>query len=106
MAIFDPQQSVVDSQSGVTVMTTVMSIPSPNAYEWCVNTSAIDPFTKSLLANNEDGNLYRWDFTSNLLTEKIELATTQTGTAYTPTVVGVDGTVYAINHGVLFAVGR
>ena len=106
MAIFDPQQSVVDSQSGVTVMATVMSIPSPNAYEWCVNTSAIDPFTKSLLANNEDGNLYRWDFTSNLLTEKIELATTQTGTAYTPTVVGVDGTVYAINHGVLFAVGK
>jgi hypothetical protein len=75
-------------------------------YEWCVNSAAVDPFTKSVLANNEDGNLYRWDLTSNQLTESIALTTSDTGEAYTPTVIGVDGIVYAINRGNLFAVGK
>jgi hypothetical protein len=106
MAILDPQQGVLDSQSGVTVMTTVLTIPSPSPLEWCVNSAAVDPFSKSIIANNEDGNLYRWDLTSNQLTQSVALTTTQSGQAYTPTVVGVDGTVYAINHGQLFAVGK
>jgi hypothetical protein len=106
MAILDPQQGVLDSQSGVTVMAAVLTIPSPVQKEWCVNSAAVDPFSKSVLANNEDGNLYRWDLTSNQLTESIALTTLQIGEAYTPTVIGVDGTVYAINHGVLFAIGQ
>jgi hypothetical protein len=28
------------------------------------------------------------------------------GEAYTPTIIGSDGTAYAINHAVLFAIGR
>jgi hypothetical protein len=106
MAILDPQQGVLDPQSGVTVMAAVLTIPSPVEKEWCVNSAAVDPFSKSVLANNEDGDLYRWDLTSNQLIESIALTTIQTGEAYTPTVIGVDGTVYAINHGVLFAVGQ
>ena len=106
MAILDPQQGVVDPQSHVTVMAPILTIPSPSGLEWCVNSAAVDPFTKSVLVNNENGWLYRWDLTSNQLTESIALTADQSGQAYTPTVIGVDGIVYAINHGVLFAVGR
>jgi hypothetical protein len=72
--------------------------------EWCINTAAVDPFTKSILANSEDGKLYRWDLTSNTLSEKITLST-GIGEAYTPTVIGSDGTAYAINDAILDAIG-
>ena len=72
--------------------------------EWCINTAAVDPFTKSILANNEDGKLYRWDMATNTLTQPVTL-TAGIGEAYTPTVIGPDGTVYAINNAILFAVG-
>src|SRR6202142_152786 len=73
--------------------------------EWCINTAAIDPFTKSVMANSEDGNLYRWDLTTNTFTEVIRLSR-GIGEAYTPTVIGADGTVYAINEAILDAVGK
>ena len=72
--------------------------------EWCINTAAVDPFTKSVMANSEDGSLYRWDMTSNTFTQVIKLST-GIGEAYTPTVIGADGTVYAINDAMLDAVG-
>jgi len=43
--------------------------------------------------------------TSNTLIQPITL-TPGVGEAYTPTVIGVDGIVYAINNATLFAVGR
>jgi hypothetical protein len=73
--------------------------------EWCINTAAVDPFTKSVLANSEDGKLYRWDLTSNTLSEVITLST-GIGEAYTPTVIGSDGTAYAINDAILDAIGH
>jgi hypothetical protein len=106
MALLDPQQGVVSSNNFVTVMAMVLSVQSPNGLEWCVNSPAVDPFSKCVLMNNEDGNLYRWDLIQNQLTESISLTAAQSIEAYTPTVVGVDGTVYAINHGYLFAVGQ
>ena len=72
--------------------------------EWCINTAAIDPFTKSVLANSEDGNLYRWDLTTNTFTQVITLSS-GSGEAYTPTVIGADGTAYAINDAILDAIG-
>jgi hypothetical protein len=72
--------------------------------EWCINTTAIDPFTKSAIINSEDGAVYRWDFTSNTLSQKLVL-TSGRGEAYTPTVIAPDGAVYAINDAVLFSVG-
>jgi hypothetical protein len=106
MAILDPEQGTLDPQSKVVVMAQVLTFPSPSGLEWCVNSAAVDPFNKSILINNENGWLYRWDLTSNQLTQQIALTSNRTGEAYTPTVIGVDGTVYAINHGVLFAVGQ
>jgi len=73
--------------------------------EWCINTAAVDPFTKSILVNSEDGNLYRWDLTTNTFSQKIKLST-GIGEAYTPTLIGSDGTAYAINDAVLDAIGK
>jgi hypothetical protein len=116
IAILDPNATENDPIiPGVQVMNEVITILGvthdpefpqfPGAVrEWCINTAAVDPFTKSILANSEDGKLYRWDLTSNKLTEKIKLSS-GVGEAYTPTVIGSDGTAYVINHAILDAVG-
>jgi len=117
IAVLDPQNSMTDPISGATVMNEVITIAGPtpdsgytNTYpnavrEWCINSAVVDPFTKSVLANNEDGRLYRWDLTSNTLSQT-NILTTGLGEAYTPTIIGVNGFVYAINNAILFAIGH
>src|SRR5262249_18348076 len=114
IAVLDPNVSQVDPQTGATVMQEVITMPGPTpdpgggpfaVKEWCINNIAVDPKTMSAMANSEDGTLYRWDFTTNTLSQQVVL-TAGIGEAYTPTVIGVDGTVYAINDAILFAVGR
>jgi hypothetical protein len=115
IAILDPNAVEKDPVIPTThVMKEVMTIlgvtPDPDASlagavrEWCINTAAVDPFTKSVLANSEDGSLYRWDLTSNTFTESIKLSS-GIGEAYTPTMIGSDGTAYAINDAILDAIG-
>ncbi|MGA3090127.1 MAG: hypothetical protein ABSD75_16060 [Terriglobales bacterium] len=111
IAILDPNATEHDPIIHSTmvmkeVITKLGVTPDPGGglREWCINTAAVDPFTKSVLANSEDGNLYRWDLTTNTLSQKITLST-GIGEAYTPTVIGSDGTVYAINDAILDAVG-
>jgi hypothetical protein len=116
LAILDPNAPMPDFLFANPVMNEVLTIKGttrdprfpflPGAVrEWCINTAAVDPFTKSVLANSEDGKLYRWDLTTNTFSEQIAM-TGGIGEAYTPTVIGSDGTVYAINHAVLFALGK
>jgi hypothetical protein len=112
IAILDPHNSETDPVTGVTVMKVVLSVegltPNPplaGVKEWCINSAAVDAATKSVLANSEDGKLYRWDLTTNTLSQTVVL-TPGLGEAYTPTAIGVDGTVYAINNAILFAVGK
>ena len=114
VAILDPFATQQDeySSSPVTVMREVITVtgvtangPLPSVREWCINTAVVDPYTKSAIINSEDGSVYRWDFTSNSLLQQLNL-TSGRGEAYTPTVIGPDGTVYAINDAILFAVGR
>ncbi len=115
IAILDPNATEHDPVLPATlVMKEVLTIlgvtPDNNGFpgavrEWCINSAAVDPFTKSVIANSEDGKLYRWDLTTNTLSESIRL-TNGIGEAYTPTVIGSDGTVYAINGAVLNAVGQ
>jgi hypothetical protein len=115
VAVIDPGASMTDPITGATVMKEVITIlgqtldPPGNSTgavrEWCINSAAIDPFTKSAIVNSEDGVIYRWDFTTNTFTQRLRL-TAGVAEAYTPTVIGVDGTAYAINDAVLYAVGQ
>jgi hypothetical protein len=116
IAILDPNAVQRDARTGAFVMQEVLTIAGPTpdpqftpthpgaVREWCINDAAVDPFTNSILANSEDGRLYRWDLTTNRLVQ-VAVLTNGIGEAYTPTAIGADGTVYAINVGVLFAVG-
>jgi autotransporter-associated beta strand protein len=122
IAILDPNATATDTRfnskgaGGATIMRVVESIlgPTPDAnfdgkfpgavHEWCINTAAVDPATDSVLVNSEDGSLYRWNLATDTLTQQISI-TAGLGEAYTPTEIGPDGTVYAINNATLFAVG-
>jgi hypothetical protein len=113
MAVLDPETSQKDPYSKVKVMKTVQTILSPvhepgepaeARYEWCINSAAVDLADDSVMVNSEDGFLYRWDLTTNTLAEKIRLNLPR-GEAYTPTIIGPDGTVYAINNAHLYAIG-
>ena len=117
VAILDPTATMTDEYPGptypaATVMQEVITVlgvtpngSAPSVREWCINTAAIDPNTKSAIVNSEDGTVYRWNFVTNTLSQSLNL-TTGRGEAYTPTVIGPDGTVYAVNDAILFAVGN
>jgi hypothetical protein len=111
IAVLDPNVSFTDPISGVTVMNEVLTIlgptpdPAGGVKEWCINSAAVDPASDSILAGSEDGKLYRWSLSSNTLTQ-LTVLTSGLGEAYTPTVIGADGSVYAINNAKLFAVGQ
>ena len=117
IAILDPNATETDPVTGTTVMNEVLTIlgPTPDSgvnqqtypgavREWCINSAVVDPATDSILAGSEDGKLYRWNLTSNTFTQVLTL-TTGIGEAYTPTLIGPDGMVYAINNATLFAIG-
>lgn len=112
IALLDPNATQADPVTpAVTVMREVLTIAGPTAdgaapavKEWCINTAAVDPARKSILANSEDGWLYRWDLATNSFTQKVPL-TNGIAESYTPTAIGADGKVYAINNAALFAVG-
>lgn len=120
VAILDPTDNSTsrDRLSGIPVMNEISLILGPTADvgaedsgfpnavdEWCINSAVIDPFTDSAIVNSEDGHCYRWDLARNKLTEGVSLAVA-TGEAYTSTVIGPDGTCYAINNCFLCAVGK
>ena len=76
LAVLDPRASQADRiVPAVTVMREVITILGPTLdgtsttarREWCINTMAADPARNSILANNEDGVLYRWDLATNTL---------------------------------------
>jgi WD40 repeat protein len=113
LALLDPHAAQKDEYSRVQVLREVSTVLSPRhpphtpkgfRYEWCVNSVAVDPATGSAIANSEDGHLYRWDLDTGKLVERIRLNSPH-GQAYTMTVVGPDGTSYAIENAILYAVG-
>lgn len=114
VAVLDPRASQKDPYADTRVMKAVQTILSPvhepgeptgARYEWCINSAVADPADNSVIVNSEDGTLYRWDLPHNTLAEKIHLNRPRPE-AYTPTLIGPDGTVYAINNATLYAIGR
>jgi hypothetical protein len=114
VAVLDPRASQKDPYADTTVMKAVQTILSPvhdpgepagARYEWCINSAVADLADDSVIVNSEDGTLYRWDLARNTLAEKIRLNPPRPE-AYTPTIIGPDGTVYAINNATLYAIGR
>lgn len=116
MAVIDPFASQADrfvvGAPGVQVMKEILLVTGPTldadtpggVREWCVNTAVVDPKTGSALVNNEDGRIYRWDLRTNQLTEAVKM-NDGIGQAYTPSLIGPDGLVYAINNAQLHAIG-
>ena len=114
VAVLDPRASQRDPYSRVRVMKAVQTVLAPlhppreprsARYEWCINSAAVDLADDSVIVNNEDGTVYRWDLARNTLAEKFHLNRPRPE-AYTPTLIGPDGTVYAINNATLYAIGR
>jgi hypothetical protein len=116
VAVLDPNVTTIDPISGIPTMKEVLTVagitPDPNwigshpdaVWEWCINATVVDYATRAALINSEDGRLYRWDFATNSITQGVLLDGPR-GQAYTPTISGPTGIVYAINNGILFAVG-
>jgi hypothetical protein len=117
IAILDPNATQADEYNYghtpvATVMKEVLTILGPTqdallpgVDEWCISSAAVDPSTKSVLVNSEDGHAYRWNLATNTLSQSL-LLNPPRGEAYTQTVVGVDGTVYAVNNAVFYAIGN
>jgi hypothetical protein len=114
VAVLDPRASQKDPYTRVRVMKAVQTVLAPvhppreprrARYEWCINSAAVDLADDSVIVNNEDGTVYRWDLARNRLAEKFHLNRPRPE-AYTPTLIGPDGTVYAINNATLYAIGR
>jgi hypothetical protein len=118
LAVQDPTTTMSDPVSGAKVMKTILTVlgPTPDQFnrdsghpnavrEWCINSGVIDKINKCAIVNSEDGNVYRWDFRTNSLTARAALST-GVSEPYTPTVIGPDGKIYAINNSTLFACGR
>jgi len=115
VAVLDPNAVQADPViASVTVMREVLTIlgttpdpaaPAGGVKEWCINTAAVDPATRSVLINSEDGYLYRWDLSTNQFTQRIQM-NNGVAQSYTPTAIGADGAVYAVNNAALHSVGR
>ena len=113
VAVIDPTATQIDPISNLPIMQEVLTILGPTfeagssgpVKEWCINTAAVDPLTKSILVNSEDGFLCRWSLATNTFTQSIRL-TSGIAESHTPTAIGADGALYAVNNAVLFSIAK
>jgi hypothetical protein len=119
VALLDPNATQIDPHSsspGLIEMREVLTVigPTPDpeqptlpraVKEWCINAPAVNPATRSVYFNSEDGYAYRWNLATNSLDQAITL-NSGIGQPYVPTVIGPDGTIYTLNGGTIFAMGN
>jgi hypothetical protein len=121
IALLDPNATEVDahaSSNGMLIMREVLTVIGPTAdaenrsaslplavREWCINTAAVNPATKSIFMPSEDGHIYRWDLTGNSLTQFLQL-NAGIGLPYVPTIIGPDGQIFTLNGGTMSAMGN
>jgi hypothetical protein len=113
IAVMDPDVSAQDPYASTQSMAVVQSVlgptPYPGApagavYEWCINSAVVDAGGGGVIANSEDGHVYHWNLATNTLDQAM-LLNPPRPEAYTMTVIGPDGTAYAINNSTLYALG-
>jgi len=118
VAILDPNATQTDPHSsapGLVEMREVLTLigPTPDdtggqfpfaVQEFCINAPAVNPATKSVFFDSEDGHIYRWNLVTNVIDQAVVLSP-GLGQPYVPTVIGPDGTLYTLNGGNFFAVG-
>jgi hypothetical protein len=116
VAVVDPTASSADPRTGAQVMNPVITVlgvtPDPSftgnpnyanaVREWCINSAAVDPIGKCIAVNSEDGCAYKLDLTTGTLSIQVPL-TTGVGEAYTPTIIGKDGTMFAVSDTRIYA---
>ena len=85
VALLDPNTTQIDPHSAVQglvemreVLTVIGFTPDPEnpdipgaVKEWCINAPAVNPATKSVFFNSEDGHLYRWNLATNSLDQAV-----------------------------------
>ncbi len=119
VALLDPTATETDSHSssnGLTVMREVLNIagPTPDAANqnssfpsavlpWLGNAFAVNAATKTVDLPSSDGNLYRWNVSTDSISQFLNLGAAG-GTQNVPTVIGPDGATYTINGSTLASV--
>src|SRR5580698_8239335 len=119
VALLDPTATETDSHAssnGLSVMREILDAtgPTPDAANqnstfpsavlpWLGNAFAVNAATKTVILPSSAGNLYRWNVSTNSLSQFLNLGTAG-GQQNVPTVIGPDGSTYTINGSTLVSV--
>ncbi|HEY4906542.1 MAG TPA: Ig-like domain-containing protein [Candidatus Acidoferrum sp.] len=119
VALLDPTATETDSHSssnGLSVMREVLDAngPTPDpanqnstfpsaVLPWLGNAFAVNAATKTVILPSSDGNLYRWNVSTNSISQFLNLGAAG-AQQNVPTVVGPDGSTYTISGSTLASV--
>jgi hypothetical protein len=119
VALLDPTATETDSHAssnGLSVMREILTAsgPTPDAANqnstfpsavlpWLGNAFAVNAPTETVILPSSDGNLYRWNTSTNSISQFLNLGASG-GQQNVPTVVGPDGAIYSISGSTLASV--
>jgi large repetitive protein len=119
VALLDPNATEIDSHpssNGLSVMREILDAasPTPDAANqnstfpsamlpWLGNAFAVNAPTKTVILPSSDGNLYRWNVSTNSISQFLNLGAAGSQ-QNVPTVIGPDGSAYTISGSTLVSV--